>query len=58
MTYVINVKDIIGAVILCVLAVATLILFAVAVIGEKVREYQQKKINAAYQEDKHGTDTA
>jgi predicted histidine transporter YuiF (NhaC family) len=52
MTYVINVKDIIGAAILCALAVATLILFAVAVIGEKVRQYQQRKIDAAYKEEK------
>lgn len=54
MTYVINVKDIIGAAILCVLAVATLVLFAVAVIGERVREYQKRKIDAAYKEDNDG----
>lgn len=54
MTYVINVKDIIGAAILCALAVASLILFAVAVIGEKVRQYQKRKIDAAYKEDNDG----
>lgn len=42
MTYGINVMDLIGLVILCALAVVTLILFAVAVIGEKIREYKEK----------------
>lgn len=56
MTYVVNVMDLIGAAILCVLAVATLILFAAALIGEKVRQHQQKKIDAAYKEDNDGTD--
>lgn len=51
MTYVVNVMDLIGLVILCALAVLTLILFAVAVIGEKVRQYQQRKIDAAHKED-------
>lgn len=40
-TYIVNVKDIIAAVILCSLAVATLVLFAVAVIGEKIRKYKE-----------------
>lgn len=57
MTYVVNVMDLIGLVILCVLAVATLILFAVAVIGERVREYQKRKIDAAYKEDNDGEHT-
>lgn len=56
-TVIVNLKDIIGAAILCALAVATLILFAVAVIGEKVRQYQQKKIDAAYKEDNDGEHT-
>lgn len=42
MTYIVNVKDIIAAVILCSMAVVSLVLFAVAVIGEKIREYKEK----------------
>lgn len=42
MTYIVNVKDIITAVILCAMAVVSLVLFAVAVIGEKIRKYKEE----------------
>lgn len=41
MTVIVNLKDIIGAVILCAMCVVCLVLFAITVIGEKVRKYKR-----------------
>ena len=41
MTVIVNLKDVIGAVILCAMSVACLALFAIAVIGEKVRKFKE-----------------
>ena len=42
MTVIVNLKDIISAVILCAMSVACLALFAITVIGEKVRKFKKE----------------
>ena len=54
MTYIVDMKDVVMLVLLVLACLVFVALWAVALIGEAVRKWQQKKIDAAYKEEDDG----